>query len=276
MVGTIKDETTLLIGARDPSAFAITWEDLPKRLQPFAGTIDPAVFIDGLRKLQPQAKASDVFFTVTTARNFRNGATAQAELKSQQGAAPAFLYELDWETPVEGGKWKSPHALEIGMVFDNVAKSGSMSGTGPEAQKVADQMSAAWLAREDRQSRLAGLRHEAPRDDGVRRHLQGRRRPQQRAAAATVEAPRTNALSIERRLNGAAIAALMPFVSDRPLTQVRVPGRGSLSSLHVGTLPAAHSLEMRNIPLRSNNPSTRWGRTMKHETSIARRRIAGC
>ena len=146
MVGTIKDETTLLIGARDPSAFAITWEDLPKRLQPFAGTIDPAMFIDGMRKLQPQAKASDVFFTVTTARNFRNGAIRQAELKSQQGAAPAFLYELDWETPVEGGKWKAPHALEIGMVFDNVAKSGSMSGTGPEAQKVADQMSAAWLA----------------------------------------------------------------------------------------------------------------------------------
>jgi para-nitrobenzyl esterase len=146
MVGTIKDETTLLIGARDPSAFTLTWEDLPKRLQPFTGTLDPAPFIDGVRKLQPQAKPSDVFFTVTTARNFRNGAIRQAELKSQASAAPAFLYELDWETPVEGGKWKAPHALEIGMVFDNVAKSGSMSGTGAEAQKVADQMSAAWLA----------------------------------------------------------------------------------------------------------------------------------
>jgi para-nitrobenzyl esterase len=146
MVGTIKDETTLLIGARDPSAFAITWEDLPKRLQAFTGALDPAPFIDGVRKLRPQASASDVFFTITTARNFRNNAIRQAELKSQQGAAPAFLYELDWETPVEGGKWKAPHALEIGMVFDNVAKSASMSGTGPEAQKVADQMSAAWLA----------------------------------------------------------------------------------------------------------------------------------
>jgi para-nitrobenzyl esterase len=146
LVGTIKDETTLLIGARDPSAFAITWETLPKRLQPFTGNADPAVFIDGMRQLQPNATASDLFFTITTARNFRNGAIRQAELKSQQGAAPAFLYQLDWETPVEGGKWKAPHALEIGMVFDNVAKSASMSGTGPEAQKVADQMSAAWLA----------------------------------------------------------------------------------------------------------------------------------
>jgi para-nitrobenzyl esterase len=32
------------------------------------------------------------------------------------------------------------------MVFDNVAKSEAMVGNGPEAQKVADQMSAAWLA----------------------------------------------------------------------------------------------------------------------------------
>ena len=36
MVGTIKDETTLLIGARDPSAFAITWEDLPSVCEPFS------------------------------------------------------------------------------------------------------------------------------------------------------------------------------------------------------------------------------------------------
>ena len=93
-----------------------------------------------------QASASDIFFQVTTAANFRNNAIRQAELKARQGRAPAYLYQLNWETPVEGGKWKAPHALEIGMVFDNVAKSESMSGTGPEAQKVADQMSAAWLA----------------------------------------------------------------------------------------------------------------------------------
>jgi para-nitrobenzyl esterase len=40
----------------------------------------------------------------------------------------------------------SPHSLDIPMVFNNVAKSESMVGSGPEPQKVADQMSAAWLA----------------------------------------------------------------------------------------------------------------------------------
>jgi para-nitrobenzyl esterase len=45
------------------------------------------------------------------------------------------------------GKRYVPHALDIGMVFDNVAKSESMSGPpGPEAQAIADQMSESWLA----------------------------------------------------------------------------------------------------------------------------------
>lgn len=145
LVGTTKDETTLLIGGRDPSAFAITWEQLPARLEPHTQGLDREQLIAELRKLLPDASASDLFFTVTTARNFRNNAMRHAELKRQQGKAPAFLYQLNWETPVEGGKWKSPHALEIGMVFDNVAKSEAMSGISPQAQKVADQMSAAWL-----------------------------------------------------------------------------------------------------------------------------------
>ncbi len=145
LVGTIKDENTLLIGGRDPSKFALTWDALPAALKPFTGDMDANALIADMRKLTPTAKASDVFFTVSTVRNFRNSAIKQAELKSMQGSAPAFLYELVWQTPVEGGKWKAPHALEIGMVFDNVAKSESMSGLGTDQQKIADQMSDAWI-----------------------------------------------------------------------------------------------------------------------------------
>ena len=57
-----------------------------------------------------------------------------------------FFYLLDWNTPVAGGKWLCPHALDIGFVFDNVAKSHSMSGTGTDQQKLADIMSESWLA----------------------------------------------------------------------------------------------------------------------------------
>jgi para-nitrobenzyl esterase len=63
------------------------------------------------------------------------------------GGAPAYLYNLAWTTPVEGGKLRTPHSLDVPLVFDNVARSKSLIGSGAvEAQKVADTMSAAWIA----------------------------------------------------------------------------------------------------------------------------------
>jgi para-nitrobenzyl esterase len=57
-----------------------------------------------------------------------------------------WLYELDWQTPVDGGKWRSPHSLDLAFVFDNVAKSESVVGRGDEPRALAEQMSSAWLA----------------------------------------------------------------------------------------------------------------------------------
>ena len=74
----------------------------------------------------------------------------QAESKAAQRAAPVYMYQLNWQTPVDGGKWKSPHALDLPLTLDNVARSQSMLGGAPEqmaaAQVLADQMSAAWIA----------------------------------------------------------------------------------------------------------------------------------
>lgn len=148
LVGTNKDEMTLLSGAADPSLFTLSWETLPSKLGPVLPGMDVAATVAALRAVEPNATASDIYFTATSEARFRASAVAQAERKAAQaaqGGAPAFMYFVSWETPVDGGKWKSPHAVEIGMVFDNVAKSESMSGVGPAQQKVADAMSDAWL-----------------------------------------------------------------------------------------------------------------------------------
>jgi para-nitrobenzyl esterase len=71
---------------------------------------------------------------------------ALAERKAAQKAAPAFMYLLTWETPVSRGRLRSPHAVEIPLVFDNVEKSRNFLGRGDEPQAIADQMSDAWLA----------------------------------------------------------------------------------------------------------------------------------
>ena len=145
LVGSTKDETTSLVGGRNDALFAMTWDDLGRRLGAELPGMDAAKVIDELRRLEPTARPSDIYFTATTEQRFRSRAVLQAERKAAQGGAPAFMYFFAWESPVDGGKWKSPHSVEHAMVFDNVAKSASMVGTGPDAQRVADAVSSAWV-----------------------------------------------------------------------------------------------------------------------------------
>ena len=144
IVGYNKDETTVLFPS--PDAFSLDWTTLPQKLNPMFGASTGKV-VELYRAKHPQATASDLYFQITTDRGMGLGSITLAERKSQQGKAPAFLYRLEWETPIEGGRLRSPHAMDLPLIFDNVAKSESLIGSGaPEAQKVADAMSAAWLA----------------------------------------------------------------------------------------------------------------------------------
>ncbi len=148
LIGTTRTETSLFIGAQNPTTFDLGWEALPSALRAGLGRDD--LDFDGLiaeyRRLQPGYDPADLLFTATTDAGFLNNSHTQADRKADLGGAATYFYMLDWDTPVDGGKWRSPHALEIGMVFDNVAKSASMSGLGTDQQRIADLMSDAWLA----------------------------------------------------------------------------------------------------------------------------------
>lgn len=146
LIGLNRTESTLLIGSRDPSLFDLSWEALPGKLNFMLPGLDTPAIIAEYRRLHPKHSPSDVFFAATTDSRFLRGHVLEAERQAALGGAPVYFYVLEWETPVDGGKWRSPHALEIGFVFDNVAKSESMSGVGPDQQRIADLMSEAWLA----------------------------------------------------------------------------------------------------------------------------------
>ncbi len=144
IVGSTQTETTALLGAGHPEYFALDDAGLVRGLSGWVPDRDIARVVAGFRKLMPGASPSDLFFAITTDRRVRQQAWVQAEHKAAQG--PVWLYELDWATPVDGGKWGSPHSLDLAFVFDNVAKSEAMVGAGAEPQALADQMSAAWIA----------------------------------------------------------------------------------------------------------------------------------
>jgi para-nitrobenzyl esterase len=146
IIGSTRTETTALLGADHPELFEMDEGKLVRALAGWVPDRDVVRVIGGFRRLMPAASASDLFFAITTDRRVRQQAWAQAERKAAQGTAPVWLYELDWATPVDGGKWGSPHSLDLAFVFDNVGKSAAMVGTGPEVQGLADRMSSAWLA----------------------------------------------------------------------------------------------------------------------------------
>ena len=146
VIGTTATEMTSLSGARDPGLFTLNDVSLKQRLTAWFAADDVDTVIARFRATRPNATPGDIFFAVATDKAMREGAWRQAERKARQGGGKAWLYELDWKTPVENGKWGSPHSLCLALVFDNVALSAAMVGTGPEAQALADQMSGAWLA----------------------------------------------------------------------------------------------------------------------------------
>jgi para-nitrobenzyl esterase len=146
LIGTTRTEMSLLAGARRPELFELTWETLPTALATTVPDVDSTTVIEGYRALHPDIDAPNLLFEAMTDNGFLRGSITLAERKAAQHGAPVYSYFFNWDTPVDNGKWGSPHALEIGFVFDNVAKSESMSGIGEEQQAIADMMSEAWIA----------------------------------------------------------------------------------------------------------------------------------
>jgi para-nitrobenzyl esterase len=149
MVGTNHDESRALIGENNQVLFSLTWESLKANLAPYSekmGDLDR--MIDMYRRLHPEYSASDVFFGATTDSHDWRAAVIEIENRAAlpAGSAPTYSYELRWGSPVDQGKYKACHGLDLALMFDNVALSHRMTGTGPEAYALAAQMSEAYIA----------------------------------------------------------------------------------------------------------------------------------
>ena len=144
LIGTNKDESTLFMLGH-PKFGNFDEDDLARHAKAQAG--DKAeVLTDALRAAYPDYSPTHLASGVGTAVGMWAGSIKLAERKAAQNAAPVWMYMLTWETPVAKGRLRTPHALEIPLVFDNVEKARSFVGRGEEPQVVADQMSDAWLA----------------------------------------------------------------------------------------------------------------------------------
>jgi para-nitrobenzyl esterase len=146
MIGNTRDETRSLIGRSDASTWTLTWEALPKKLEgEMRVDISGDVVVAEYRRLYPHYSPTDVFFSATTAGRSWRAAVVEAELRAAQGS-PAYVYQLNWISPEDGGKWGAFHTLDIPLVFGTLTAPGSATGDGEEARRVSETMQRAVLA----------------------------------------------------------------------------------------------------------------------------------
>ena len=99
------------------------------------------------RKNQPGRDNIDLMLRLETdASFFRGGVETQAERKVAQKGAPVYVYRFEYYSPVRGGRLKAMHCMEIPFAFDNLEAGAVYTGNSPAAQKIADEMSTAWVA----------------------------------------------------------------------------------------------------------------------------------
>ena len=149
ILGNTRGETRTLIGRGDPSLFDLTWDTLQPKLEassPFMGDLDRGEVIAMYRRLYPQYSPSDVFFAATTDSRSWRGQVIEAERRAAQpsGAAPTWVFQLDWGTPIDGGKWGAHHGLDVPLCFDNPDLVPERVGTGADARELATVMSEVW------------------------------------------------------------------------------------------------------------------------------------
>ena len=149
LIGSNVDEWKLWAPA-DPHSRDLDEDRLRSRL----GRTFPAEALDDLIDAVRRARAgrgessapNDVFYAIESERVFRVPSLRVADL--QAAHAPTFVYLFGWGSPAMRGWLGACHGLEIAFVFGNQGRGdvAAFTGSGPDADSLADRMMDAWLA----------------------------------------------------------------------------------------------------------------------------------
>jgi para-nitrobenzyl esterase len=141
MLGSTRTELT---SSADAATFSLSDEALRGRVQTLFGD-RAAQVIEAYSKANPGAMPSDLYFLIASDNRYGAPIMKIAERRAALGKGPVYLYYFCWESPIDGGRLKSPHTIEIPFAFDNI-KSSRLTSSSPDAPALADKVSEAWIA----------------------------------------------------------------------------------------------------------------------------------
>jgi len=145
LIGSVETEVTFFARqSLDPIDADTLHKSVGQSLRNVSATqIDS--LIAAYRAGRPGASNTDLYLIIAS-DVFRAGVLTETERKAAQGKAPVYSYYFTWRTPVRDGKLRTPHAIEIPFVFDNVDAAKSFTGSGEDRYLLATRMSSAWAA----------------------------------------------------------------------------------------------------------------------------------
>jgi para-nitrobenzyl esterase len=141
MVGSTRTELT---SSADEAAFSLDEAGMRARIEDLFGAASSGI-IDVYRNANPGATPSDLYFLIASDGRYGAPVMKIAERRAALGKGAVYLYYFRWESPLDGGRLKSPHTIEIPFAFHNLEAS-PLTKDAPDAPTLADRVSDAWLA----------------------------------------------------------------------------------------------------------------------------------
>lgn len=135
LIGTNYNEFTFNVN------ISPTYEDVKKQLTERMGEEKAIKFMDEFKKAYPNAKPKEMLYADL---GFRIGAVKQAEIKSEQGGANAYLYLFTWKP--KSNALGASHGMELPFMFNNVALQREMTGSSEEAYRLEDVIATTWIS----------------------------------------------------------------------------------------------------------------------------------
>ncbi len=142
IMGWNRTEMTLFA---DPAAFTLDDAGMKKRVAAIHGDAADEI-IATYKEKYPGLSPADLHFLIWSDYPTMLFENLIAERRAAQNQAPTYLYRFDWRSPVQGGKYHTPHTMEIPFVFDNTNVMASMTGGTAAAAALAATVSDAWIA----------------------------------------------------------------------------------------------------------------------------------